>query len=133
VAAALCLYQRSEEAGMLLDWAYVAVFAVVGAVMVALPLAVIWLISPRSAYPLKRETYESGMPTIGQAWAQFNVRYYLFALVFVVFDVEIIYLYPWAVVGRSLGALAFVEILVFLVILALGLVYAWRKGALEWM
>ena len=73
------------------------------------------------------------MPTIGQAWSQFNVRYYLFSLVFVVFDVEIIYLYPWAVVARQLGPFAFYEILIFLVILTLGLVYAWRKGALEWV
>ncbi len=118
---------------MLLDWGYVAVFAIVGAILAALPLLVIWLIAPRSAYPQKLETYESGVPTIGQAWSQFNVRYYLFSLVFVVFDVEIIYLYPWAVVARSGGALAFVEILIFLVILTLGLVYAWRKGALEWV
>ena len=118
---------------MLLDWAYVAVFAIVGSGMVALPLLVIWLISPRSAYPQKLETYESGVPTIGQAWSQFNVRYYLFSLIFVVFDVEIIYLYPWAVVARQLGPFAFYEILIFLVILTLGLVYAWRKGALEWV
>ena len=118
---------------MLLDWAYVAVFAIVGAIMTALPLAVIWLISPRSTYPQKRETYESGVPTIGQAWAQFNIRYYIFSLIFVVFDVEIIYLYPWAVVARRLGPLAFYEILVFLVILVLGLAYAWRTGALEWV
>ena len=118
---------------MLLDWGYVAVFAIVGSGMVALPLLVIWLISPRSAYPQKLETYESGVPTIGQAWSQFNVRYYLFSLVFVDFDVEIIYLYPWAVVGRQLGPFAFYEILIFLVILTLGLVYAWRKGALEWV
>jgi NADH:ubiquinone oxidoreductase subunit 3 (subunit A) len=118
---------------MLLDWAYVAVFAIVGAAFVALPMLVIWLISPRSTYPQKFETYESGVPTIGQAWAQFNIRYYLFSLVFVVFDVEIIYLYPWAVVARRLGALGFYEILIFLVILTLGLVYAWRTGALEWV
>ena len=118
---------------MLLDWGYVAVFAIVGSGLVALPLLVIWLISPRSAYPQKLETYESGVPTIGQAWSQFNVRYYLFSLVFVVFDVEIIYLYPWAVVSRQLGPFAFYEILIFLVILTLGLVYAWRKGALEWV
>jgi NADH:ubiquinone oxidoreductase subunit 3 (subunit A) len=117
---------------MLLDWGYVAVFAIVGTALMALPLLVIWLISPRSTYPQKFETYESGVPTIGQAWSQFNVRYYLFSLVFVVFDVEIIYLYPWAVVSRRLGAFAFYEILIFLIILALGLVYAWRKGALEW-
>ncbi len=118
---------------MLLDWGYVAVFAIVGAGLVALPLLIIWLIAPRSNDPQKFETYESGVPTIGEAWSQFNVRYYLFTLVFVIFDVEIIYLYPWAVVARSQGALAFYEMLVFLVILGMGLVYAWRKGALEWV
>jgi len=124
---------------MLIDWGYVAVFAIVGGALAALPLVVIWLISPRSAYPQKLETYESGVPPIGQAWSQFNVRYYLFSLVFVVFDVEIIYLYPWAVVypkavaSRSFGSLAFYDILVFLLILTLGLAYAWRKGALEWV
>ncbi|HXX38216.1 MAG TPA: NADH-quinone oxidoreductase subunit A [bacterium] len=100
--------------------------------MVSLPFAIIALLSPRSSYPHKRETYESGMQPIGQAWAQFNVRYYLFSLVFVVFEVEVIYLYPWAVVARSLGPSAFYSIVIFLVILTLGLVYAWRKGALEW-
>lgn len=118
---------------MLEYWGYVAVFAIVGAAMVALPLLIIWLISPRSTYPQKFETYESGVPTIGEAWSQFNVRYYLFSLVFVIFDVEIIYLYPWAVVYRRLGPAAFYDMLVFLMILALGLVYAWRKGALEWV
>ena len=117
---------------MLLDWGYVAIFALIGAGMVALPLLIIWFISPRSNYPQKFETYESGVPTIGQAWSQFHVRYYLFSLVFVIFDVEIIYLYPWAVVARTFGPLAFWEMLVFLVILVLGLAYAWRRGALEW-
>ena len=118
---------------MLLDWGYVAIFAIVGTLLAALPLLVIWLISPRSDYPQKFETYESGVPAIGQAWAQFNVRYYLFSLVFVVFDVEIIYLYPWAVVYRKAGPVAFYDMLVFLAILTLGLIYAWRKGALEWV
>jgi len=117
---------------MLLDWEYVAVFVFVGAAMVSLPFLIIALVSPRSSYPHKRETYESGVAPIGQAWSQFNVRYYLFSLMFVVFDVEIIYLYPWAVVARSLGASAFYSVLIFLAILVLGLVYAWRKGALEW-
>ncbi|HEX4840969.1 MAG TPA: NADH-quinone oxidoreductase subunit A [bacterium] len=118
---------------VLLDWFYVAVFAVVGTLMAVLPLAVVWLLAPRQDSPQKSITYESGVLPFGQAWAQFNVRYYLFALIFVVFDVEVIYLYPWAVVFRQLGPVAFVEMLVFLLILLVGLVYAWRKGALEWV
>ena len=118
---------------VLLDWFYVAVFAVVGTLMAVLPLAVVWVLAPRQESPQKNITYESGVLPFGQAWAQFNVRYYLFALIFVVFDVEVIYLYPWAVVFRQLGPVAFVEMLAFLLILLIGLVYAWRKGALEWV
>jgi NAD(P)H-quinone oxidoreductase subunit 3 len=79
-----------------------------------------------------RTTYESGMEPIGGAWIQFNIRYYMFALVFVVFDVETVFLYPWAVAFSQLGLLAFIEALVFIAILVIALVYAWRKGALEW-
>jgi len=118
---------------MLLDWLYVAVFAVVGIVMAALPLALVWLLAPRADYPQKHLTYESGAVPFGQAWAQFNVRYYLFALVFVLFEVEVIYLFPWAVIFRKLGAFAFVEAVLFIIILGMGLIYAWRKGALEWV
>ncbi|MBI3998348.1 MAG: NADH-quinone oxidoreductase subunit A [Armatimonadetes bacterium] len=117
---------------LLLDWLYVGVFAVVGLAMAALPLAIVWALAPRFPYPQKRLTYESGVVPFGQAWAQFNVRYYLFSLVFVIFDVEVIYLYPWAIVFQALGKFAFVEMLIFLVILLVGLAYAWRKGALEW-
>jgi NAD(P)H-quinone oxidoreductase subunit 3 len=121
------------EAGMLLDWLYVAVFAVVGIVLVVVPLALVWLLAPRATYPQKHLTYESGVVPFGQAWAQFNIRYYLFALVFVLFEVEVIYLFPWAVAFRQLGMFAFVEALLFIVILGMGLIYAWRKGALEWV
>ena len=117
---------------LLVDWLYVGVFAVVGLLMAALPLAIVWALAPRLPLPQKRMTYESGVVPFGQAWAQFNVRYYLFALIFVIFDVEVIYLYPWAIVFRQLGKFAFVEMLIFLVILMIGLAYAWRKGALEW-
>lgn len=117
---------------LLVDWLYVGIFVIVGAVMAALPLGIVWVLSPRLALPQKRMTYESGVVPFGQAWAQFNVRYYLFGLIFVIFDVEVIYLYPWAIVFRQLGKFAFVEMLIFLVILMIGLAYAWRKGALEW-
>ncbi len=117
------------------DWAYVAVFAVVGAAMAMLALGIAWLIAPRSRFPQKEMTYESGVVPFGQAWAQFNVRYYLFGLIFVLFDVEVIYLYPWAVVLRdpTISRIAYVEMMAFVAVLMLGLAYAWKKKALEWV
>jgi NAD(P)H-quinone oxidoreductase subunit 3 len=90
------------------------------------------ILRPRTGGPERRTTYESGMEPIGGAWIQFNIRYYMFALVFVVFDVETVFLYPWAVAFSQLGLLAFIEALIFIAILVVALVYAWRKGALEW-
>ncbi len=81
----------------------------------------------------KGETYECGVPTIGQSWIQFNVGYYLFALIFLIFDVELIFLYPWAVVVKQAGWPAFIEILIFLFILFTGFLYAHKKGALKWI
>jgi len=83
--------------------------------------------------PQKGETYECGIPTTGTSFIQFNVGYYLFALVFLVFDVELVFMYPWAVVVKEVGILAFFEILVFMFILFMGLLYAWKKGALKWV
>src|ERR1044071_8703663 len=82
--------------------------------------------------PQKGQTYECGVPTIGPSWVQFNVGYYLFALVFLIFDVELIFLYPWAVVVKSMGWIALVEIMIFFFILFLGFLYAHKKGALKW-
>ena len=81
----------------------------------------------------KGEAYECGIPTVGPSWVQFNVGYYLFALIFLIFDVELVFLYPWAVVVKKVGLLALGEILVFLFILFLGFLYAHKKGALKWM
>jgi len=121
-----------EDARVLVDWLYVGVFAIIGVILAVVPLAVVWILAPRKDLPQKRITYESGVIPFGQAWAQFNVRYYLFALAFVVFDVEVIYIYPWAVVFKSLGSIAFYEMLAFVAVLLIGLLYAWSKGALEW-
>ena len=82
--------------------------------------------------PQKGEAYECGIPTQGKTWVQFNVGYYLFALIFLIFDVEVAFLVPWAVVFKELGLVALIEILIFLLILGLGLVYAWKKQALRW-
>ena len=86
-----------------------------------------------STNPQKGETYECGIPTSGTSFIQFNVGYYLFALVFLVFDVELVFMYPWAVVVKEIGMPAFIEILVFMFILFMGLLYAWKKGALKWV
>jgi len=83
--------------------------------------------------PLKNETYECGMETVGDTWIQFKVQYYIFSLVFVIFDVEIVFLFPWAVAYKQLPFFAVVEGVIFIVILAGGLLYAWRKGALDWV
>lgn len=91
------------------------------------------LLAKTSSNIAKGEAYECGIPSTGTSWIQFNVGYYLFALIFLVFDVELVFMYPWAVVVKKVGMVAFVEILVFMFILFMGLVYAWKKGALKWM
>ena len=83
--------------------------------------------------PQKGQAYECGIPTTGTPWSQFNIGYYLFALIFLIFDVELIFLYPWAVVVKKIGWVALAEILVFLYILFMGFLYAHKKGALKWM
>jgi len=110
----------------------IIVFIIAGVVMVAGANFLSDLISHKSDNPQKREPYESGIATKGPTWVQFKVGYYLFAILFLIFDVEIAFLFPWAVVFRSIGAVAFFEILIFLIILGLGLLYAWKKGALKW-
>ena len=90
------------------------------------------IVAPKGRTGERKLTYESGMEPIGGAWIQFNIRYYMFALVFVIFDVETVFLYPWAVAFNRLGLLAFIEALIFIAILVIALAYAWRKGALEW-
>ena len=83
--------------------------------------------------PAKGEAYECGIPSQGSPWNQFNIGYYLFALLFLIFDVELVFLYPWAVVVKQTGMSAFVEIVIFLFILFMGFLYAHKKGALKWM
>ena len=83
--------------------------------------------------PQKGETYECGIPTKGKTWTQLNVGYYLFALIFLIFDVELVFLYPWAVVAKKIGWMAMGEIIIFLFILFMGFLYAHKKGALKWM
>lgn len=114
--------------------AYAAVYAffLVGVAFAAVTLVAAQLLRPRMSYPRKLSTYECGIPATGGTEVNLNVRFYVFALLFVIFDVETLFVYPWAVAARELGALAIAEMGVFLAILFLGLAYAWGKGALEW-
>jgi len=107
-------------------------FLLIAAAMPVLAIVANKLLAPSSRSGERQFTYESGMEPIGEAWIQFNIRYYMFALVFVIFDVETVFLYPWAVAFHRLGLLAFIEALIFISILVVALAYAWRKGACEW-
>lgn len=118
--------------GYVADFAYVLLFTVLGTVFALLLLAVPRLLASRNPNPKKLSTYECGMVPIGEAWSQLNVRYYIFALLFLVFDVEVVFLYPWAMVFSKLGLAALVEMVIFIVVLTAGLIYAWKKGVLRW-
>ena len=100
--------------------------------LVAAALGIARLISPRRYNPQKGQAYECGIPTRGRSWMQFKVGYYLFAILFLMFDVETVFLFPWAAVVQELGVVGLINVIFFLFILVLGLAYAWKKGALEW-
>ena len=114
--------------------AYAAVFAftLLGVLFAAVTLIAAKVLRPSVPYARKESTYECGIPAVGSTEVKINIRYHVFALLFVVFDVEILYVYPWAVTARELGNAALVEMGVFVAILLLGLAFAWRKGALTW-
>lgn len=107
-------------------------FFIFGILLVGGGIVVSYLIAPSSKNAVKDEAYECGIPTKGESWVQFRVGYYLFAILFLIFEVETIFMIPWAVVMRDLGMVAFVEIIIFLAIVLLGLLYAWNRGALKW-
>lgn len=109
----------------------VLIFAALAFSSIAILIAKIVTKSTTNAQ--KGEPYECGIPTQGKTWVQLNVGYYLFALIFLIFDVELVFLYPWAVVAKSVGWVALVEIIVFFFILFMGFLYAHKKGALKWM
>lgn len=115
------------------NWGFVVVLALIALSIPLLAMLLAWLFRPHRSGPIKQTTYECGMETAGETWIQFKVQYYLYALIFVLFDVELVFLYPWAVAYNQLPLFALFEVFVFLLILAVGLFYAWRKGALEWV
>lgn len=114
------------------DFTLLTVVVLTAVSLVTLALGIARGIAPRSFNPQKGEPYECGIPTRGEAWMQFKVGYYLYAILFLVFDIETVFLFPWATVVGSMGAYGLLSIIFFITVLILGLAYAWRKGALEW-
>ena len=110
----------------------ILLFLLAGLALIGGGILVSMLVAPKLKTKVKDEPFECGIETFGSSWLQFRVGYYLFAILFLLFDVETVFLFPWAVVMKDLGIVAFVEVLIFLIILGLGLLYAWKKDALRW-
>ncbi len=113
-------------------WVYIGLSLLIGAALPIAPIVLTWILGPRRGDPLKNSAYECGIETVGESWVQFKAQYYLFALAYVVFDAETVFLFPFAAAYGRVDLWAVGEAVLFILILAAGLVYAWRKGALEW-
>jgi len=118
---------------MLSEWLYVGVFFLIAMFLPAAAIFIAGILAPKKPNPIKNSTYECGIETVGPSWIQFKAQYYVYTLVFLVFDVEVVLLFPWAVAYHQLPLFAVVEGVIFILILLGGLLYAWRKGALEWL
>ncbi len=115
------------------DFGTVLAFVIFGAALLVFALWLQKLLAPSRPNPVKNSTYECGEEPEGKAWIQFNIRFYVIALIFLIFDVEVVFLFPWAVVFKELGLFTLVEMGIFLLILIVGLAYVWRKGDLDWV
>jgi NADH:ubiquinone oxidoreductase subunit 3 (subunit A) len=115
------------------EWVFIAFLLPLGMILPSVAILANRILGPHRPNPAKIETYECGIETVGDTWVQFKVQYYIFALIFVVFAVEAAFLFPWAAAFDRLALYMAVEGVLFILILAAGLVYAWRKGALEWV
>lgn len=115
------------------NYLFIGLLLLAGVSFALAPLLVVFLIAPRKRSLAKGDTYECGVKTYGETWVRFRIQYYIYALMFVLFDIETVFLYPWAVSYRDLGFYALVEMSVFLVVLFAGLAYAWAKGVLRWV
>ena len=122
----------ASGADMRNEWLYIGIFLIIGVIVPIVPLVFSRLVAPRKPNPIKQSTYECGIETVGDSWVQFKAQYYIFALVFLVFDVETVFLFPWALSIRQLPLFVVMEGVLFISILVAGLVYAWRKGMIEW-
>lgn len=114
------------------EWLYIGLFFIVGLIIPVGAIGVASILGPKKPNPIKQSIYECGIEPVGEGWVQFKAQYYIFALVFLVFDVETVFLFPWAVKLGQLGLFAVIEGIIFIMILIAGLVYTWRKGMLEW-
>ena len=111
---------------------FIGIFVLFALVFPLLPIVLASFVAPKKPSAIKNASYECGLEAEGDSWIQFRVQYYVYALIFVIFDIETIFIYPWAVAFKQLGLFGFVEMILFLAILAVGLIYAWKKNALEW-
>lgn len=114
------------------QYLFIGVFVLFAMVFPVLPIVLAKFVAPRKPSFIKNSSYECGLEAQGDSWIQFRIQYYIFALIFVIFDIETIFIYPWAVAFKRLGLFAFIEMMIFIAILGFGLVWAWRKNALEW-
>jgi NADH-quinone oxidoreductase subunit A len=117
---------------MVTEFGKAFIFLLLGVIFVILGLFGAWIFRPRRPYPEKNATYECGEEPVGSAWIRLNIRFYVLALVFLIFDVEVVVLFPWALVYKQFGLFGFLEMAVFLVILLIGYAYVWLKGDLDW-
>jgi NADH-quinone oxidoreductase subunit A len=117
---------------MITEFGRILIFFLIGIIFVAAGLIAAWLIRPHRWYTEKLLTYECGETPVGDAIVKFNIRFYVVALIFLIFDVEVVFLFPWAVIFQKLGMFAFIEMMIFLAILLIGYAYVWAKGDLEW-
>ncbi len=115
-----------------MDSQSLVLFFILGVVLVGGAVLFSTYVPPKSYNPLKFVPYECGIETIGGSWLQYTVGYYLFAIIFLIFDVETVFIFPWATIVREAGITAFVEIMIFFAVLGLGLLYGWKKHALKW-
>lgn len=114
------------------NYLFIGVFVLFAVVFPILPIVLAKFVAPKKPSKLKQAPYECGLEAVGDPWIQFRVQYYIYALIFVIFDVETVFIYPWAVGFKQLGLFGFVEMAIFIAILGIGLLYAWKKKALEW-
>jgi NADH-quinone oxidoreductase subunit A len=115
------------------EWAFIGAFLSIAWLLPLVPITFNRLLAPSRSAPIKNDVYECGIETVGDTWGQIKVQYYLYAIIFLVFDVEMIFLFPWAVAYAGLDFTAYLAGAVFILLLVEGLVYAWKKGALEWI